>query len=472
MNEQPQSDAAQAEQAGKRRAALGLIAIFVTQFVSYLFINARNIAQPTMVAEFDGMALYAWLISLPALIGSVTTLLFGKLSDMFGRKIILLGSLAFFLSGMFLVPLSKTMLQAVAARTFMSLGHWPIVPLCFSAVGDLFPPEQRSKWTGLLNIPTWVAAMAGPMLGGLLAESHLGWRGLYYVMIPFIMIAGALVALGVPGKNGKTHLKFDYFGTFMMTFATTALIIGFSRIGSSDTMMAGVILLILSAIAWGIFVTLEKKTDVPILDPHLLSNRIFLTVAATGFLSFFGSLGITAYSTIFAQEVMQVSPTISGSMLTPYTILAAFMGIPAGFLLAKTKKPKWLYVISYALVTLALLAMWRFNAETPIWFYVIVTTFAGFGLGVIPTLNTLVVQFAVPKRLLGTSVGALFFFQMIGIAIAPSILGLIQNSSVDFVTGLKMVFLASAIATGLAFILILSNPSVSIDDMTANHTDE
>jgi MFS family permease len=187
-------------------------------------------------------------------------------------------------------------------------------------------------------------------------------------------------------------------------------------------------------------------------------------VAATGFLSFFGSLGIMAYSTIFAQEVMKVSPTVSGSMLAPYTILVAFMGIPAGFLLAKTQKYKWMYNIAYAVLTLALLVMWRFTADTPIWLYVVVTIFAGFGLGVVPTLNTLVVQYAVPKRLLGISVGALFFFQMVGIAVAPSIMGLFQNNAPDFVSGLKAVFLVSAIATGLAFLLILGIPAINIEE--------
>jgi MFS family permease len=122
-----------------------------------------------------------------------------------------------------------------------------------------------------------------------------------------------------------------------------------------------------------------------------------------------------------------------------------------------------MFNVGYLIVTLTLFAMWRFTAVTPIWLFVLVTAVAGFGLGAIPTINTLVAQFAVPRRLLGVAVGAIFFFQMVGLAVAPSILGLAQNSAADLEGGLKLVFLVGAIAMVLSTALILTIPEVSID---------
>jgi MFS family permease len=169
------------------------------------------------------------------------------------------------------------------------------------------------------------------------------------------------------------------------------------------------------------------------------------------------------YSPVFAQNVMGVSPTVSGSMLTPFSMLFAFMGIPAGFLLAKTKKYKWMYIAGYAIMTVAMFIMWSFTKNTPPWLFVVVTALFGFSNGVMPTINTLVAQFAVPKRLMGVAIGAIFFFVMMGMAIAPAILGLAQNSAADLEAGLKLVFLVGAVTMVVSFLMVLVIPEVSMD---------
>jgi MFS family permease len=443
--------------------AFGLLAVFITQFVSFLLINARSIAQPVMIAEFDGMALFPWLIALPALSGAVGTLLSGKLSDMYGRRAVLLGSIIIFAAGLLLMTFSNSMVFTVAAHTFMSFGHYPIIPLCFAVIGDLFAPAERARWTGLLNLPLLVAALIGPMLGGLVTESALGWRGVFWGTVPLLVINGILVAFGVSGRAQTLKQKIDVLGIAVMVLAVSTLMFGVSMLGQPDRMLWSVLLLVVSVAAWIGFIQVEKKAQAPILDPHIFSNRIFMTAAGAGLLSFFGMISILSYSPIFAQSVMGVSPTSSGSMLTPYTVTIAAMGIVAGFLLARTNTYRWMYVLSYGLSASALFVMWRFSSETPIWFYVLATSVAGLGLGSIGTLNTLVAQLAVSKHLLGVAVGAMFFFQMIGIILAPSILGLAQKSGPDLETGLQRVFLVGAVAMVGALLLILTIPRVSSD---------
>lgn len=448
----------------QRKIVIGVWAIFIAEFVSILFANARNIAQPGMITEFDGMVLFSWLIALPALAGAAATLLFGKLSDVYGRRAIILLSIAIFSVGLTISAMSTSMVFLVAATTFMTIGHFPIYPLCFAVVGDLFPSSQRAKWTGLLNIPVGFAALLGPVLGGVVAESAFGWRGLFWGTIPLTLVAGGLVAFALPGNVQKLKPKMDVLGTFVMVVATTTLLLGFSWLGTPNRFGAGALQLIVSLAAWIAFIQIEKRAEAPILDPQVLFNRTFITAAVAGLLSFFGTVAVTAYSPIFVQEVMSVSPTISGSMLTPFSALLTFIGIPVGFLLSRTKKYRGMYIFGYAVVTLALLVMWRFTANTPIWVYVLVTGIAGIGLGMLPTMNAVVAQFAVPRELLGVAVGAIFFFQMVGIAVSPAILGFAQSSAPDLESGLKLVFLVSAVALAIGLLLILTIPEISLDN--------
>lgn len=454
------------DQSTRRKVAMGVTALFVAEFISLLFANARNITQPGMIAEFNGMALFSWLIALPALAGAVGTMLFGKLSDVYGRRVMILLSIAIFILGLVISAMSTSMIFLIIATAFMSIGHWPILPLCYAVVGDLFPPSQRAKWTGLLNIPVGFSALIGPVLGGVFAESVWGWRGLFWCAIPLVILSGVLVSFALPNYAQKVKPKIDLPGTFVMVIASATLILGFSWLGVPDKFKLGILQLFISLVAWVVFIQIEKRAESPILDPKVLFNRIFLTAALTGLLSFFGTVVIVGYSTIFVQNVMSISPTISGTMLTPYSTLVAFTGVPVGFLLSKTKKYRGLYILGYGLVALGLLAMWRFTGHTPIWLYILVTGVAGLGMGMIPTINTVVVQFAVPKDLLGVAVGAIFFFQMVGISVSPAILGFAQSGAPDLESGLKAVFLAGAIVMAVAWLIILTIPEISLEQKT------
>jgi MFS family permease len=389
--------------------------------------------------------------------------MFGKLSDMYGRRSILLTSLSLFLVGSILSAIANTMALAIGSRVILMLGQGALAPLCFSVLGDLFEPAARARWSGMLNVPAGIAATIAPTMGGLLTQSSMGWRGLFWVMVPLVLISGAMVAAGIPGRTRKAEQKVDFLGIVIMVIASATLIIGVSWLGDPTRLGIGIGLVVIAVIAWAAFINVENKAEAPILDPQVLFNRTFITAAGAGFMSFFGLLGVMIYGPVFAQEVMGVSPAVSGSMLTPFSMLFAFMGVPAGFVLAKTKKYKWMYIAGYALLTVALTIMWQFSSETPIWLFVLMTALVGFGNGVMPTINTLVAQFAVPRRLLGVAVGAIFFVVMMGMAIAPAILGLAQNAAVDLEAGLKLIYLVGAIGMAVSFIMVLTIPEVSMD---------
>jgi MFS family permease len=224
-------------------------------------------------------------------------------------------------------------------------------------------------------------------------------------------------------------LKIDYPGACLLAIASAAMIVGFSWAGTeypwASIQVAG--LLAASVICWIVLFWVEGKAEQPIMDPQVIKNRTFLTAAVAGLLSYFGMLAVTIYYPLFLQGVQGTSASLSGQVITPFGILMAFLGVPAGFLIARTKRYKWMLITGYSILTCATFGMVAFNAETPVWLGVFITTLAGLGLGTIPTINTLVAQFAVPKRLLGVAVGTIFAFVYMGGAIAPAILGSAMN---------------------------------------------
>jgi MFS family permease len=190
-----------------KKVAIGLTAVFVAYFTYNFFMNAVNISQPKMVEEFNGMTLFSWLIALPALGSAVSMLMFGKLSDMYGRRAILLTALSMFLVGSVLSAVSTTMTISIASRVILAFGQGALAPLCFAVIGDLFEPAARAKWSGMLNLPAGIAATIAPTLCGMITESSMGWRGLFWVMAPLVLISGVLVSFGIPANTQKNQAK-------------------------------------------------------------------------------------------------------------------------------------------------------------------------------------------------------------------------------------------------------------------------
>jgi MFS family permease len=419
---------AEAQATKPKLATLGLTAVFLTYFLASLMIYGLNIAGPMIAADLNGMQLYSWAISLPALAAAFVTLIFGKLSDMYGRRAMLIISLIIFLIGAILSATSPTFVLNIAARVVFALGFGALAALCFSVIGDLYAPAERSKWTGLLAVSAGVAATAGPIVVGMITD-NLSWRYFFWFNVPLAIVCGVLIVIGVPSLTQRTAHKIDIVGSCLLAVASSSMILGFSladRYAWTSKPILG--LLAISLIFWCLFFWIERRAEEPILDPQVFTNRTFLTCAVAALLSFFGFVGILNYYPLFLQGLQGTSATLSGKILTPFSMLMAFTGVPAGLLLAKTKRYKWMFVLGYGILTVSMYCMVTFDSETPLWLGVLVTGLGGLGLGSIPTINTLVVQFALPKRLLGVGIAAIFFVVALGNAITPAILGSVMNS--------------------------------------------
>jgi MFS family permease len=399
----------------RKQIVLGLISIFVLYFTLSFFMQAFGIARPRMAADLNGMALYSWSLSIPGLAAAFVTLLFSKFSDLYGRRFMLMICMILSIAGTVCSALAPTYVILIAGDTLSRLGTGALLPLLYSVLGDMFEPVPRSQWVGLLRIPQGILALLGPTIGGWFVD-NLSWRHLYWLGVPFLVICLFMVPVGVPSAGRAANRKIDVRGAILVAVASSATILGLSFAGTTYPWASPHIigLLGIALLFWVLFFGAEGHAEEPIMDPQVFRNRTFLTVSVSGMLSFIGLTAMMMYYPIYLQGVKGISAMQSGQILTPFTFLMAFIGLPTGFILAKTKRYKWMYVSGYGLLTAAILGIVFFDAGTPVFMAVLAATLAGLGLGTIPTLNTLVVQWAVPKRLLGASMGALFFSITLG----------------------------------------------------------
>lgn len=415
----------------RKQVLWGLVAIFAVYGAVAYSVQTMTIARPKIAADLDGLSLYAWSVSIPALVMALVTVIFGKLSDMYGRRVILMIALSASLAGTILSALSPTFVFLIVASAIAAVGAGAMMPLVFAVVGDLFPPTERAKWVGLLNIPLGVFTLTGPALGGFIVDSF-NWRYLYWLAVPLLVLCLVTVPLGVPSLARRdASRKIDIQGCIWMALAASSSILAFSYAGTTFPWLSTPILglLLLSAVCWVIFLRVETRTAEPVLDPGVLRNRSFGTVALATFVSSFGTMGMMMYFPMFLQGVQGISTLQSGFITTPYGVLTAFMGVPAGYAIARTGRFKWMFVAGYGLLVASMFALILLGAGTPVGWSVAVAVVAGLGYGVIPTINTVVVQNAVPMRLMGVAMGAIFFFLNIGSAISPAILGSTMNAA-------------------------------------------
>ena len=215
----------------RRQTTMGLATVFVIYFVYMYFFQILLSAFPKIAADLDGMHLYSWGVSIPNLGLAFATLMVGKLSDMYGRRALLLASMVVCLLGTLWSALSSTFVMLIVARTFLSIGYGGLAPLCFSLLGDMFEPVQRSKWVGLLNIPAGILAFIGPTLGGWFVD-NLTWRYIFWCGAPLLIICLAMVLFGLPARAKTTAAKIDSRGALMAAVASSTMILAFSLAGT------------------------------------------------------------------------------------------------------------------------------------------------------------------------------------------------------------------------------------------------
>ncbi|HEX2915872.1 MAG TPA: MDR family MFS transporter [Chloroflexia bacterium] len=413
-----------------RQKVMVIIGVMLGMLLAALDQTIVGTAMPRVIAELNGLEHYAWVFTAYMLTSTVSVPIYGKLSDIYGRRLFFVTGMVLFLIGSALSGMSQDMVQLILFRALQGLGAGAMMPIAQAIIGDIFPPAERGKWQGLMMAIFGLSTIAGPTLGGWITD-NLGWRWVFYVNLPLGIVAIAVAGFVLPKSVRRQNHKIDYLGTVTLIGSAVPLLLAFSWAGTQYPWLSGQIIGLLTvAVVMGvIFFLTERKATEPIISPSLFSNSIFSVSVIAVFLLSVGMMGSTMYLPLFVQGVIGESATGSGVILTPMMLGFMVSSIVGGQLMSRTGRYKFLALFSFFLgaIGMALLAMMSINTTSLEVVRNMVVTGLGIGAGM--SLFTIVVQNAFNRDKLGEVTAGLTFFRSIGGTIGVAILGTVMSNT-------------------------------------------
>jgi EmrB/QacA subfamily drug resistance transporter len=414
-----------------------MLAVMSGLFLAALDQTIVATALPKIVQQFNGLSQLSWVVTAYLLTSTVTLPISGKLSDMFGRKKLLVIGIASFLLGSALSGASQSMTQLILFRAFQGIGAGLLMSNAFAVIGDLFTPAERGRWQGIISSVFGLASVIGPLAGGYLTDTHhiLGlttsWRWTFYVNVPIGIIALFLISTFMPHVK-QVKEKIDYLGAVLITGGLTTLILGLTWGGNQYAWGSWQVIvpLVASVFALTGFVFAEKKATAPILPLEFFKNSTFRVAAPIVFLfgaAFFGAL---LYLPLFKEAIQNASATSAGMAIVPLVIAMVIVSIFSGQFISRTGKYKILAIGGLAIGAIGLFLMTNITpgiSTARLAFDMIIT---GIGIGVgLPVFN-LVIQNAFPQKQLGIASSSSQLARGVGSTVGTAVLGSVLNNFV------------------------------------------
>jgi EmrB/QacA subfamily drug resistance transporter len=407
----------------RQRLTLITVGIMLSLFLASMEGTVVATAMPSIVAQLGGLSIYSWVFSIYMLTSTTTVPIYGKLSDLYGRKLVYTISMALFLLGSVLCSQARSMEQLVVFRAVQGLGAGGVLPLAFTIIGELFSLEQRARMQGLFSGVWGVSSVIGPLIGGFLVD-QVSWHWVFLINLFPGALALALVWLawrGVEERHGAPAV--DYAGAVLLTLGGLFLLLGMNELGSP----LGIWALIASAALFVALAWAEHRATDPILPLHLFRGRLFTVSILHGVLAGWAMFGSVAYVPLFVQGVLGTSATEAGISLTPMSLVWTLASILGSRLLLEVGF-RDMALFAMACFSVGAFLMTRIGVGSTVWAVMAFTSLMGLGMGLSIPAFLIAVQASVRKSEMGVATSTLQFSRSIGGTIGVSVLGILLSS--------------------------------------------